>query len=185
VSFDSRGRAMKFAPGISSGDHIAHRAGAEHQRFELAARIQQAVGEDVSAFRIGGKLDLVDRQKIDIDLTRHRLDGRDPVPRPLGLDLFLAGDQRNFIGSDPLHDLVVNFAGEEAQRQADHAGLVVEHPLDCEVRLSRVGRSEDSGDRAALRRVIRHGRPFLSAPNANARWHCRQVRQDQACRLPS
>jgi hypothetical protein len=44
-------------------DRGAHRLRAEEQRFGLAARMQQTVGEDVAALGIGAKLDLVDGEK--------------------------------------------------------------------------------------------------------------------------
>ena len=55
--------------------------GAEQQRLLAPARMQQAVGEDVAALGIGGELDLVDGEEVDVEVERHRLDGADPVAR--------------------------------------------------------------------------------------------------------
>ena len=105
--------------------------------------MQQAIREDMAAIGVGGELDLVDRQEIDIDVPRHGLDGRDPVARTLGLDLFLARDERDIARADAGHDPIVHFACEQPQRQADHPALVTEHALDGEMGLARVGRAED------------------------------------------
>ena len=78
----------------------------------------------------------------------HRLDGADAEARRRRDDLLLAGDQRDLVGADARDDAVVDLAGEEAERQADHAGGVAEHPLDGEMGLAGIGRSED-GDHVA------------------------------------
>ena len=46
-----------------------------------AARVQQAVGEDVAALGVGAELDLVDGQELDLALQRHGLDGADEIGR--------------------------------------------------------------------------------------------------------
>ena len=46
-----------------------------------AARVQDAVGEDVAALEIAGELDLVDGEEGGVGLARHRLDGADAVAR--------------------------------------------------------------------------------------------------------
>ena len=43
--------------------------------------MKQPVGEDMAALEIGAQLDFVDGEKRDIEIERHRLDGRDPVAR--------------------------------------------------------------------------------------------------------
>jgi hypothetical protein len=57
-----------------------------------AAPVQDAVGEDVAAFGVGGQLDLVDGQELDLALHRHGLDRADEIGRAGRDDLFLAGD---------------------------------------------------------------------------------------------
>ena len=134
--------------------------------------MQQAIGEDVAALGIGGELDLVDGEEVDVDVARHRLDGAHPIARALRLDLLLAGDQRDLVGADAGGDLVVDLARQQAQRQSDHAALVAEHALDGEVRLAGVGGPEH-------RRHIADAR-FEVAAHLNSsylsQWHCRDVR---------
>jgi hypothetical protein len=97
--------------------------------------------------------------EIDIDVARHGFDRRHPIARPLGLDLFLARDERNLVGADAGSDLVVDLARQETQRQADHAALVAEHALDCEMRLAGVGWPEHRRDVADARfQVAGHSR---------------------------
>ena len=55
-------------------DDAAHGGGAEQQGLLAAAQVEQAVGEDVTAFEVGGELDLVDRQERRVGCQRHRLD---------------------------------------------------------------------------------------------------------------
>ena len=83
-------------------DHRPHGRGAEQQRLLAAAPVEHAVGEDVAALEIGAELDLVDGDEGDVEVARHRLDGRDPVARVRRLDLLLAGDQRDVLGADPV-----------------------------------------------------------------------------------
>jgi hypothetical protein len=73
----------------------ADRLGAEEHRFDHAARMQQPVGEHMSAIRIGAKLDFVDREELGMAVERHRLDGAGEPARIGRDDLFLAGDQRD------------------------------------------------------------------------------------------
>ena len=59
------------------------------------ARMEQTVGEHVAALAVGGELDLVDGDEIGFEIERHRLDGADIEARARGLDLLLAGDERD------------------------------------------------------------------------------------------
>ena len=59
-------------------DHRPHGRGAEHQRLLAAAPVEHAVGEDMAALEIGAELDLVDGDERDVEIARHRLDGRRP-----------------------------------------------------------------------------------------------------------
>jgi hypothetical protein len=78
--------------------------------------------------------------------SRPRLDGGDPETRVRRLDLFFAGDQRHRFGADPLHRAVINFARQQPQRQADEAGRMRQHPLDREMRLAGIGRTQHGCD---------------------------------------
>ena len=55
---------------------------AHQHRFGRSARVQEPVGEHMSAFRVGAKLDLVDGEKFDLAVERHRLDRADEIARP-------------------------------------------------------------------------------------------------------
>ena len=94
-------------------DQGAHGARADQQRLLAAALVEEAVGEDVAAVEIGGELDLVDGDEGDVEVARHRLDGGDPVARPVRLDLLLAGDQGDVVGAGPLDDAAVDLAREK------------------------------------------------------------------------
>ena len=128
------------------GDRFAHGLGAEQQRLGAAARVEQAIGEDVAALGIGAELDLVDGEEVDVDVARHRLDGADPVARPLRLDLLLARDEGHLVDADAGGDAVIDLARQQPQRQPDHAALVAEHALDGEMRLAGIRRAEHRGD---------------------------------------
>jgi hypothetical protein len=171
---------MKLAPGMRSlmASRMVPRA--EQKRLLAAARVQQAIREDVAALGIGGELNLVDGQEVDVDVARHRLDGRDPVARALRLDLFFAGDERDLVGADAGGDLVVDLACEQPQRQADHAALVTEHALDREMGLAGVGRAENGGHVANARfEITRHTRNL----HYRRPWHCIAGKRDQAFRF--
>ena len=116
------------------------------------ALVEQAVGEDVAAVEVGGELDLVDGDEGDVEVPRHRLDGRDPVARPVRLDLLLAGDEGDVVGAGPLDDAAVDLPREKPQRQPDHSALVAEHALDGEMGLARVRRTEHRGNAAGPQR---------------------------------
>ena len=124
-------------------DRTAHRVGAEEQCFLFAARIQQAVGEDMAAFRIGAKLDLVDGEKRRAQIERHRLDRADEILCLRRHDLFFACDERTYFRALDAHDAVIDLARQQAQRQADHAGFVGQHALDGEEGLAGVGGAQD------------------------------------------
>ncbi len=119
-------------------DRIAHGLRAKQQRLALAPRVEQPLGEDVATVEIGGKLDLVNGEEVDLDAERHGLDRADPIARALGLDLLLARYQRDLVRADPGDDLVVDLPRQKPKRQADQPRLVAEHPLDGEMRLAGV-----------------------------------------------
>ncbi len=125
---------------------LLHGGGADEQRLVEAAAVQQPIGEDVAAVEVGGELHLVDRHKGEVEVARHRLHRAHPVAGVARFDLLLAGDERHRVGADLLDHAVVDFAREQAQRQADHAGAVRQHALDGEMRLAGVGGPEHQGD---------------------------------------
>ena len=127
-------------------DGAAHRVGAEKQGFMQAPRTQQPVGEDMAAFRIGAKLDLVHGQKIDAHAFGHRFNGADPILGARRHDAFFARDQRHDRGAACADDLVIDLARQQAQRQADDPGPVPQHPFDGVMRLAGIRRPEDRRD---------------------------------------
>ncbi len=135
-------------PGLGNEflDDAAHRVAAQQHGLFGPARMQQPVGEDMAALRIGAELDLVDHQAGDRDVQRHRLDGADVKARRPGDDLLLARDQRHLVGAAQLDDPVIDLARQQAQRQADHAGFVGQHAFDGEMGLAGIGGPQDGGD---------------------------------------
>src|SRR6185437_6013097 len=62
-------------------DGPAHGFGTEEHGLFLAARVQQPVGEDMAALRVGAELDLVHRHEGGAQIQRHRLHGADEILR--------------------------------------------------------------------------------------------------------
>lgn len=58
-----------------------HGAGTKQQGFVAAAQMQDAVGEDMPALQVTGKLHLVDGDEGSARLARHSLDGADRIAR--------------------------------------------------------------------------------------------------------
>ncbi|MNL16614.1 hypothetical protein D3C87_1376660 [compost metagenome] len=98
-----------------------HGCSAEKKRLVTAAQMQDAVGKDMSALKIAGKLDFIDRDERGLRLARHRLDGADRITRHMRRDLLFPGDQCNIVMPDLLHQPRIDFAREQPERQADHA----------------------------------------------------------------
>ena len=119
---------------------------AHQHRLGRPPRIQEPMGEYVAALRIGAKLDLVDGEKFDLAVERHRLDGADEIARPLGNDLLFAGDQRDVSCAPRLDHAIVDLAREQPQRQADHARGMSQHALDRQMRLARIRRAKNSNE---------------------------------------
>ena len=143
--------------------HRADRVRPQQHGLVQPARMQQPVGEEMAALRIGRHLHFVDRKEGDRPVDRHRLDGAYEIARARGRDLLLAGDQRDLGGALQLDDAVVVLARQQAQREADHARIVPEHALDREVGLAGVGGTEDGGQ-AAGGAGKRHGRHLRLQP---------------------
>ena len=106
----------------------------------------------MAAVGVGCELDFVHGQKRHVEIARHRLDGCYPVAGVARLDLFLAGDERDLFGPHARDDLVVDLARQQAQRQADHAAGMAEHPLDRQMGLAGIGGAKHS--RHAARTLV-------------------------------
>jgi hypothetical protein len=137
--------------------------------------VQQAVGEDVAALGIGAELDLVDGHELDLAGQRHGLDGADEIGRARRDDLFLAGDQGDRGLAAQLDDPVVDLAGQQPQRQADHPRGVAQHPLDGQVGLAGIGGAEHRRQlgRGQACRTVTHGLKVV--------WESRRGKRGRGC----
>ena len=136
-----------FGLGQQRPDHRHHGGSAQQQGFGNAAGPQHAVGEDMAAVEIGRHLDLVDGNALDRHVERHGFDRAHPVARLGRDDALLAGHQSHGMAADAVGDLVVDLAGQEPQRQPDHARAVRQHALDGKEGLAGVGGAEDRLER--------------------------------------
>ena len=127
----------------------AHGVGAEQHGFARPAAMEQAVGEDVAPVTVRGELDLVDGDEIDLAFDRHGFHGADVITRALRHDLLFAGDQGDGVRAARGDDAVIDLAGKQPERQADHARFVAQHAFYREMGLAGVGRPEYRRDPAA------------------------------------
>ena len=104
-----------------------------------APRVKQAVGKDMAPLWISTKLDFIHSQKIACVICGHRLDCADPILHAIRNDAFLARDQRDHGRAAYGHDAIIDFARQEAQRQANHASAMRQHPLDGVMGFARIG----------------------------------------------
>ena len=119
---------------------------AHQHRFGRSARVQEPVGEHVAAFRVGAKLDLVDGEKFDLAVERHRLDRADEIARPKGTIFSSPVISATVIRAARLDHPVVDLARQQPQGQADHARGMPQHALDRQMRLARVGRAQNGDE---------------------------------------
>ena len=133
LDLDLRHQALQQgADGFSAHEH----------RLDQAARMQQPVGEDMAAIRVGAELDFIHRQEFDAAIQRH---GFHRAGEPLGVgrdDLFLAGDEGDILLALGGHHAVVILARQEAEREADDAGGMRKHALHRQMGLAGVGGAE-------------------------------------------
>ena len=143
-----------------------HRGSAEQQRFVAPTQVQNAVGENMPALQITGKLHLVDRDKGGARVARHRLDGADRKTCIRRRYLFLAGNERDMLHPDLFDDARIDLARKQPQRQADYATAVGHHALDGIMGLAGIGRSEHRGHAASAQD---HGLRSLSHRSVHGR----------------
>ena len=117
--------------------------------------MQQSISEQVAALGVATQLDLVDRDEIHLALHWHGLDRTDPIARTRRHPLFFPGDQGHRCLAHPRAYPVVHLPRQQAQGQADHPGLVLQHPLDRAVGFPRVGGTQLRRDGL---RTVRTGR---------------------------
>ena len=149
--------------GQQAVEHRPDGVGAQQHGFMRAACVQDAIGEEVATLGIGRHLHFVDGEERHRAVERHRFDGADEIARSRRGDLLLTGDQRDLRGALDLDQAIVVLTRQQAQREADHARLVAEHPFDGEIGLAGIGRPEHGGQAAggAGKRHRRHLRPVL------------------------
>ncbi len=148
-----RGRWTKCTSGISAamaGRMVELPSSSVSLR---AAHVQQPVGEDMAAPRIGAKLDLVDGHEIGADASGMASAVADPILHAVGDDAFLAGDQRHHGWTARLDDAVIDLARQKAQRQPDDASAMAQHPRDGLMRLAGVRGAQNGGDPSARHHV--------------------------------
>jgi hypothetical protein len=105
--------------------------------------MQQPVSEDMPAFGIGPQLRLVQRDEgVFAAGPGHGFGGAEKIARVRRLDPFLAGDQRHLLVALDRADPVIDLARQQSQGKAHHAAGMAAHPLDREVRLAGIGRTE-------------------------------------------
>ncbi len=132
-----------------------HRIRAQQHRLMPPTRPENTIREDVTTIRVLRELYLVDGDKVRA-LTpihaahRHRLDRAGEIPRRLRPDAFLARDQRASLRALHLHHPVIDLARQQAQRQPDHPRPMRQHPLDGEVRLAGVRRTQNGPDNGCV-----------------------------------
>ena len=121
----AKGREARASDDLSLGnkraDHWLKRSRAEQHGLFAAARVEQAVGEDVAAFRIGGELRLIKRNECQIGFRRHRLNRAKQPTRTFRLDPLFPSNQRNVGSALDRADPVINFARQEPQRKTNRA----------------------------------------------------------------
>ena len=105
-----------------AADQRAQGLGTEDHGLVAAAHVQQPVGEHMPALAVRAHLRLVQRDKADIAVGRHRLGGAEKIARSGRADLLFAGDERDLRCALLLDDAVINLARKQTQREADHAG---------------------------------------------------------------
>ena len=136
----------EFNIGDKTPDQGSDGLGPEKHGFLPPARPDQPVGKHMPPVEIRRQLYFVHRQKIHCLFNRHAFDGTDPPTRVLRNDFLFARDQRHGISARRIlrriHHPVINLPRQQPKRQADHAGLMAEHPLHRQMGLARVGRPQ-------------------------------------------
>jgi hypothetical protein len=111
--------------------------------------MQQAIREDVPAFKVASELDLVDRNEGHFRFPRHGLDGADGKAGVRRADLLFTGDESDVLDTDPLDNTSIDLAGQKSERQPDHARPVRDHTFDGEMGLASIRWPQHSVDAAA------------------------------------
>ena len=110
-----------FSLGDERADHRAQAFRTEDHRLLATAHVEHPVGKDMPALGIRAQLCFIERRKGDVPADRHRFGGAQQPARARRHDLFLAGDQADFLWPLDRDNAVINLTRKQAQRKADHA----------------------------------------------------------------
>ena len=150
-------------------DHRLDGGGAEQHCLVAAARVEQAIREQVPALAVGGQLGLVECDESEIRADRHGLCRAQQPASVRRLDPLFPGDQRNPLRPLDLADPVIDLARQQPQRKADRAGRMGAEPFDGEVGLAGVGRAKHRLDAGLLCAGHRRSYLALAGPACKAR----------------
>ena len=131
-----------------------HGVRTQQQCFMTAPGMQQPVCENMAAFPVCTKLNLIHNQTIHRPFQRHRLYRAAEIARIGRDDFFLARDQRDLRGAEAGDQLVIILARQKPQRKPRHAGAITQHTIHRIERLAGVGRPQNAFDGG--RRKRRH-----------------------------
>ena len=105
----------------------------------------------MTPFGVCTHLDFIYGEKFNLAIQRHGFHGTDEIGRPGRDNLFLARYQGNPGRAYFPDDTVIILAREQAQRKADHAGDMTEHPIDRIMCFTGIRRAQNG----------RHDRPLF------------------------
>ena len=117
--------------------------------------MQQPVGKDMSAIRVGAKLDFIDGHEIRPKIKRHRLNRANPIGRAIRHNPFFAGDQRHNGRPAEGDDPVIDLARQKPQRKPDHTGPMRQHALNREMGFAGIGGAKNRANRHIW--IFKHG----------------------------
>ena len=144
----------------------------------------------MAAFEIGGDLDFINGDEGDIDIARHGLDGRYPILGEFRFDFLFAGDEGDGILADTGDNAAIDFAGEQAEWQANDSGRMGQHALDGEIGLAGIGGTEHGFDTSGAQRRGKlgqgHGRSnlhFMDASTDRSGGECPKTGQKNGAAL--
>ncbi len=109
-------RAMKLAPGMRSPIAPLIVCAPSRSVSERPREMQQTISEHVAAFGSAQSWTSSMARKSTSTSRGIASTVATPVAGALGLDLFFAGDEGDFVGADAGNDLVIDLAREQAQR---------------------------------------------------------------------
>jgi hypothetical protein len=113
--------------------------------------VQNPVGKDVAALEIGAELNFINGEEWHFNVWRHGFNGCHPKARGCRDDFFFAGDEGHSVIANFQPNAIIDFAGQQPERQADHAAAMGEHALHGQMGFASIGGAQHGGDIADLR----------------------------------